>query len=392
MYNNDFDNSDNNSEYDNVNTFTLKKTTSYVTKKAFVLLLILTLILGTGIGYLIRDTLNSQNGLTDFLQISNTNYSLDEATDSELSIQQIIAKNKNSVVEISTESASTDSWLGSYIMEGAGSGIIVRSNGYIVTNNHVIEGSNKTTVTLLSGKNYEATLVGTDPSNDLAILKIDATNLDPVNFGNIDDLVVGDLSVAIGNPLGELGGTATTGIISSLDRAINIDGLTLDLIQTDAAINPGNSGGGLFNQHGELIGIVIAKSGGTDTEGLGFAIPINTAQPIIEDLIANGKISNRPIAGITIVDIDTEEAASQFGTSELGVYIIEITGANAKKSGLKTGDQVSYLNELPIVSSYQLIKEIQKYKIGEKVKFTITRDGKKTDVTLALEDASDYTN
>lgn len=392
MDNNDFENFENNAEYDHEQTVTFEKSPSYVTKKAFILLLILTLIVGAGIGYLICNNISAQSDRTDFLQISNSNRSLDKATNSELSIQQIIAKNENSVVEISTESVATDSWLGSFIKEGAGSGVIVKSTGYIVTNNHVIDDSSKIIVTLLSGKSYDATLVGTDPLNDLAILKIDAKNLDPVDFGTTTDLVVGDLSVAIGNPLGELGGTATTGIISSLNRLIEIDGLTLNLIQTDAAINPGNSGGGLFDQQGKLIGIVIAKSGGANIEGLGFAIPIETAKPIINDLIDNGKITNRPIAGITIVDIDTKDLASQFDANQLGVYILEVNGDNAKKAGLKKGDHVAYLDDTPIVSSNQLIKEIQKHKIGDTVTFTITRDSKKTEVKVVLEDASNYDN
>lgn len=190
-----------------------------------------------------------------------------------------------SVVEIRTESVVRDSYFGNYTSEGAGSGIIIKENGYILTNYHVIDGARKIYVTLPNGKQYPATLVGGSERDDLAVLKIDADNLSAASFGDSDDLVVGERVLAIGNPLGELGGSVTEGIISSKSRDIQVEGTTLELLQTDAAINPGNSGGGLFNMSGELIGVVNAKKGGTNIEGLGFAIPSNRAKEIAEKII-----------------------------------------------------------------------------------------------------------
>jgi len=357
-----------------------KDRTPYVKKSYFVFLLILVLVLGIGIGYLIKaSTINS-----DFIQssINKNNSSLDELTNSTLSIQEIIAKNENSVVEINTEKVTTASWLGSFITEGAGSGIIIDENGYIATNNHVVENSNKITVTTYDGATYSATLIGSDPQNDLAVLKINATNLDSVDYGDNSLLTVGDLAIAIGNPLGELGGTATSGIISSLDREINLDNLTLNLLQTDAAINPGNSGGGLFDGNGNLIGIVVAKSGGDDVEGLAFAIPINIARPILEDIMDNGTIDNKPVAGITIGNVSPE--------GESGVYIYEVNGNNAVEAGLKPGDKVISFNEVEITSSSQLVNEIQKNNIGDVVSFEILREDETLNITFKLQASSEY--
>ena len=203
--------------------------------------------------------------------------SLAASTGSKLTVQQIIEQNEDAVVEIRTESVTYDNWYGQYVTEGAGSGVIILSNGYILTNNHVIEDATKITVTLHDGTEYEAELIGSESNEDVAVIKIDAEDLTTAVCGDSDNLQVGDLAVAIGNPLGKLGGTATCGIISALDRQITVDGKEMTLLQTDAAINPGNSGGGLFDGSGKLIGLVVAKSTGSDVEGLGFAIPINTA-------------------------------------------------------------------------------------------------------------------
>ena len=177
------------------------------------------------------------------------------------------------MVAITTESVATDSWLRQYVTEGAGSGVIISEDGYIVTNNHVIDGASNIKVTLNDGTQVAAELISTDAQTDLAVIKIDKAGLPPVAFGDSAALNVGDLAVAIGNPLGTLAGSATEGIISGLEREITIDGRTMKLIQTSAAINPGNSGGGLFDQYGNLIGIVVAKSAGSEVEGLGFVIP-----------------------------------------------------------------------------------------------------------------------
>ena len=205
-----------------------------------------------------------------------------------LTIPEIAALNSKSVVEIYTESLVTDWFMRQYITEGAGSGVIISLDGYIVTNNHVIEKSTKITVQLNNGEEYDAELIGRDVKTDLAVLKINAKGLKPAKWGDSSELIVGELAVAIGNPLGKLGGTVTEGIISALSREINIDRHVMTLMQTTAAVNPGNSGGGLFNDKGELIGIVNAKFIGSDIEGIGFAIPADLAKEVVERLIKGG--------------------------------------------------------------------------------------------------------
>ena len=222
------------------------------------------------------------NGVFDGSQgggnsISRTDgYTLEDATGSSLTVSEIVEKSADSVVEIVTESVATDSWMMQYITEGAGSGVIIDSDGYIMTNNHVISGARKITVTLRNGDEYEAKLVGTDSTNDVAVIKInpDGKELTAATYGNSDQLVVGEMAVAIGNPLGQLGGTVSTGIVSALNRDITIDGQEMNLLQTDASINPGNSGGGLFNQYGQLIGLVVAKSSALKSHSPGDTISV----------------------------------------------------------------------------------------------------------------------
>lgn len=238
----------------------------------------------------------SQNDQT----VTNTGYDLKESTGSKLSIQQIADKCQDSVVSIRTESVSQGSWIREYVTEGAGSGVIFKSDGYILTNNHVIEGANKVTVTVDTkngkAKDYEAKIVGTDASNDVAVLKINAKNLSAATLGKSSSTSVGDMAVVVGNPLGELGDSVSAGIISSTSRKVTIENQQMNLIQTDASINPGNSGGGLFNGSGQLVGLVVAKSSGTGIEGLGFAIPIDTVLKSAQNII-NGKVNDNAGTG-----------------------------------------------------------------------------------------------
>lgn len=362
-----------------------KKEPRYVTTKSFVIVLILAIIvsasLGAG-GYALASNVFGVSGVTK--SINATNVNLAKATGSELSIQEIIARNENSVVAIETESVSTDSWLGQYVTQGAGSGIVYSEDGYIITNNHVISGASSIKVTLHNGTELKASLVATDPQTDVAVIKVDETGLTPVSFGDMTSLSVGDLAVAIGNPLGTLSGTATEGIISALEREITIDGKSMSLIQTSASINPGNSGGGLFDQYGHLIGMVVAKSSGSDVEGLGFAIPADTVSKVAKSLIEHGYVADRPVAGIMIVDLTDANDAMQYGVDLTGVYIKDVTGKSAKKAGLKSGDLVYFINDVKVTSSAVLLKEIQKHEVGDTVTFTIVRDGDilKYDVTL----------
>lgn len=361
----------------------------YVTKKFFAVTLIIAMLFSAVIGagaYALA--MSTFGGTTIDKTVTTTNYNLAESTGSTLSVQEIVAKNENSVVAIVTESVSTDNWLGQYVTQGAGSGVIISEDGYIVTNNHVIEDASNIMVTLNDGTEASAKLVATDEQTDVAVIKIEKDGLTPVSFGDSDKLTVGELAIAIGNPLGEFAGSATEGIISGLEREITIDNKTMKLIQTSASINPGNSGGGLFDQYGNLVGVVVAKSSGSEVEGLGFAIPSNTVKEVADSLIENGYVTGRPAAGITIVDLTNAEDAMQYGVQLTGVYIQEVTGENAKKAGLKAGDLIYYLDDTKITSASQLVALIQSKEVGDKVTFTIVRDNRMVDVDVELVDSS----
>ncbi len=369
-------------------TIPKNKEKKYITRKAFIITLIICMIATSGLtiaGY----TLASNMGVGGTSKtVSATNYTLAKATGSEKSVQEIIAQNENAVVEIKTESVSNDNWMQNYVTEGAGSGVIVDSKGYILTCAHVVEDSNKIMVTLKDGTEVEATLVGMDSQNDVAVIKIKAKNLTAATYGDSSELSVGSLVVAIGNPLGELGGSASTGIISALDRELTVGNKNLTLLQTDASINPGNSGGGLFDQYGNLVGIVVAKSTGSDVEGLGFAIPINHAAEIAKDLIENGRVTGRAAIGVQIVDISDAQTAQQYNVRMTGVYIKEVTGSNAKSAGLEAGDMLYYLEDTKIESSADLQTALSGYKPGETVKITVIRNNKTVDLKVKLTEST----
>ena len=318
--------------------------------------------------------------------VSTTGYNLQNATGSNLTIQEITKTAQKSVVEIKTEGVVSDSWMQQYVTEGAGSGVIISKDGYIMTNNHVVEGANKITVTTYDSHSYEATLVGTDPMNDVAVLKVKATGLTPAVYGNSDQLQVGDMAVAIGNPLGELGGTVTAGIISATDRELSIDGKTMKLLQTDSSINPGNSGGGLFNGDGQLIGLVVAKSAGSNVEGLGFAIPINTAASVAQQLMDKGYVSGQPWTGMTYTEgssgLDFIFGGSAGGT----VYIYSVDTKVAKEAGFKPGDVVYEVDGHQITSIDDLTSVISAHKVGDKLKYTVVRDGETVNLTITLQE------
>lgn len=349
---------------------------------------------GAALGNAIFDT-PYHEGSNKKASASASGYTLEDATGSNMSIQEITAEAKPSVVEIKTESVSSDVWMQQYVTEGAGSGVIITGDGYIVTNNHVIEGANKILVTTASGSEYSAELIGSDSTTDVAVLKINAKGLTPATYGNSDQLAVGDLAVAIGNPLGELGGTVTAGIISALDRQLVIDGKTMSLLQTDSSINPGNSGGGLFNSDGQLIGVVVAKSSGSDVEGLGFAIPINTAADVAQQLMDNGYVSGQPYTGMSYT-----EGADEFGgfgslfggQYSGGVYIYSVDGNNAKKAGFKSGDLVYAVDDQVISTFDELSSIITSHKVGDKITYTIVRDGRTMDISFKLEEKKGVVN
>ena len=304
-------------------------------------------------------------------------------------IEQVVAKVKDSVVEITTEATKYGTFYGQYVTKGAGSGVIISEDGYIVTNNHVIEDASTISVRLTDGKTYDAKLIGTDADLDIALLKIEAKGLTVAPFGSSSDLNVGETSIVIGNPLGELGGTVTHGIISALNRSIELENKTMELLQTDAAINPGNSGGGLFDGEGNLVGIIVAKStsssDGTSLEGLGFAIPIDNVKNILGDLKTKGYVSGKPVLGVSVVDVLDSSAMARYNVDKQGVYIYSLTedGA-AQKAGLMIGDCITNFDDTEITSKDVLTTSIAKHKAGDTVNITIYRDGKEQVISVTL--------
>ena len=305
---------------------------------------------------------------------------VDEQGRTILSIPQISEKVKPCVVGIVTEN------LTQLAQSGTGSGIIMTPDGYIITNYHVVENADKLTVVLDSGKSYTAKVIGSDEKTDLAVIKIDATNLTAAEFGNSDNLKVGDLAVAIGNPMGiELQGTVTSGIISAINRDITVEDRVMTLIQTDASINPGNSGGPLVNKYGQVIGINTVKLGISYYEGLGFAIPMNTAKPIIDELIKDGSIVGRPAIGISGRGI-SERAATYYSIPQ-GVLIDYVQpDSDAAKQGLQAGDIITSFDKTKITTMNEIQKLLDKYKAGQSVTIGVFRDGKTLDITFKLMD------
>lgn len=344
-------------------------------------IILLSGVVGFGAGYAGSHLSNNAN-VTIQQQTNKSNFGTVQVSD----VSGIVEKCKDSVVEITTESASSgNSIFGQYVSQGAGSGVIISKDGYIVTNNHVVSGATSLKVTTTDGTEYDASVVGKDSQTDLAVIKVDANNLQAATLGDSDILQVGDPAIAIGNPLGELGGTVTTGIISATDRQITIDDETMTLLQTDAAINPGNSGGGLFNADGNLIGIVNAKESSTGIEGLGFAIPITPAQDIITELMQNGSVTSRPALNVSLYDY-TSNNQGQYSKYEDGCYIVQIVkNGAADKAGLKQNDRILSFDSEQIQSTSDVKNVLKKHKIGDTIKMVVERDSKKITVEITLQ-------
>lgn len=281
------------------------------------------------------------------------------------------------------------------VVEGVGSGIIYDAkNGYIATNNHVVAGAREITVYLTDGRNIKGRVLGTDPATDLAVVKIDAKDLPEAPLGDSATLQVGEPAIAIGNPLGmELRGSVTVGIVSALNRTVNVGDNKYTLIQTDAAINPGNSGGALVNADGEVMGINSAKYAGNGVEGIGFAIPINTAKPILEDLVKNGIVA-RPYLGVRIVDEETFAKKNGGDKNSIGInfhggiYIDSIVrNSPVHKAGIVPGDIILKFNGQKVSKSQDLIKKVAECKVGETVDITIIRGEAEMTKKVVLEAA-----
>ena len=313
------------------------------------------------------------------------------ASGSSLTTEQVADLVSPSVVVITTEQVvySQWSWYGqSQVESGAGSGVIISSDRYILTCDHVVSGASNITVTI-GDKDYTATVVGEDSTSDIAVIKVDADGLTPAIVGDSDKLAVGDNVLAVGNPLGELGGTVTSGIVSALNRSVSIQSSssvnTMSLIQMDASVSPGNSGGGLFNMNGELVGIVNAKSSDSDAEGLGFAIPVNDAVKVAQELLENGYVTGRPYLGISYYAVTDAQTAAQLGVNAYGVYIVEVVkGGPADKAGLQAGDRIVSVDGSEVATQSDLGTLMQDHKAGDTIEITVARGGQMQTVNVTL--------
>ena len=299
---------------------------------------------------------------------------------------EVYAANVNSTVGITT-AITTNYWGFTTTSAASGSGFIISEDGYILTNHHVIEGSSSISVSMYDGSTYDAALIGSDESNDIAVLKIEAEDLVPVVLGSSDALNVGDTVVAIGNPLGELTFSLTVGAVSAKDRAVTLSSsVTMDLIQTDCAINSGNSGGALFNLYGEVIGITNAKyssgsSGEASIDNIGFAIPVNDVMPIVESIIEKGYVST-PYIGVSISDVSEE--AQAYGIPA-GAAIREVVeGSPAAEAGIRAGDVITAFNGVEITGSAGLGDAVDGCQVGDTVGVTVYRQGASTELTLTV--------
>ena len=304
-----------------------------------------------------------------------------------MSDAEVYAAGVNSVVSINVTGTSGTNFFGQAVQTAsAGSGFILTKDGYIVTNYHVVKDGEAVKVTLYSGDEYEAKYVGGDEDYDIAVIKVEAADLQPVTLGDSGSLNVGDHVLAIGNPLGELTFSMSGGMVSCVNRAINVDGTPFNMIQTDASINPGNSGGPLFNQYGEVVGIVSAKyssTGNESVEGLGFAIPINDVFAMIQDIMTNGYVTNKPYLGVTAGTM-TEQMAAQYRydiTSGVFIYSVEEDSA-ADQAGLKMGDVITKVDGTAITSMEDLTVAKKQYSAGDTCTLTVYREGQETTVEL----------
>lgn len=302
-----------------------------------------------------------------------------------LTLQQIYAKIIPSVVSITSQTSSG---------EVTGTGIIMTADGYIITNCHVIEDGDTPQVLLQNDDSYQAAVIGSDETSDLAVLKIDADGLTPAEFGDSDALQVGDAVVAIGDPLGtQLRGTMTDGIISAINRDLAFDGRTLTLLQTNAALNSGNSGGPLINMHGQVVGITnmkmkAATSNATGIEGIGFAIPVKTIRSVVDELIASGSVSGRPALGVTVGAIP-RNAAEHFDIPE-GLYVIGVAaGSDAESQGLRKGDIITQVNGEGMTDTGDLSEIIARYEVGTIINMMVYREGETFPLDVRLVETSD---
>ncbi len=337
-----------------------------------------------------HDVLNSQSNKPSGENNSSSIYTSSSTIKEYDSVADIYADNVNAVVGIVVEFETSSVW-STYTSTSSGSGVIISKDGYILTNNHVVANANKITVYLNDKESYEAELIGLDVQLDLALLKIDADDLEYMVIGNSDEIVVGELVLVIGNPLGYLSQSLTVGYISGLEREITLDGEKMVLLQTDAAVNPGNSGGALINTKGELIGIINAKSYGSEIDGIGFAIPINDIKNVLDDMINYGYVKGRPYLGVSIGEITSQNDLKLYNMmyglnlTEIGVYIGMVEeGSAADKAGLQEWDYIKSFKGTEISSSSQFKELVDECEVGQIVDIVIVRDGNTLMMTIEI--------
>ena len=310
-----------------------------------------------------------------------------------LTDKEVYAANVDSVVSINTTGTTVTGsgfWQSQQPTKGAGSGFVLTPDGYIATNYHVIGDADTIQVTFYNGDSYDAEVVGGDEDYDIAVIKVEAEDLKPVTMGDSTLLSVGDRVLIIGNPLGELTFSMSGGMVSSVNRAIDVEGVPFNMIQIDASINPGNSGGPMFNQYGEVVGIVSAKytqsSSGASAEGLGFAIPINDVAAMIQDIMTNGFITNKPYLGVQAMSM-TEQIASQFRYDiTQGVFISAVDeGGAADKAGLQMGDVITKVDDHEIKDMADLTIVKKQYSAGDTVTLTVYRQGETQELELTWD-------
>ncbi|MBQ3357006.1 MAG: trypsin-like peptidase domain-containing protein [Oscillospiraceae bacterium] len=307
---------------------------------------------------------------------------------------QIYEENVGAVVGISGESTIYNAFGQRSETASSGTGFVVTADGEILTNYHVVEGAHTLTVTMYDGRTYDATVLGYEAESDIALLKIDARDLQTVTIGDSDALLIGDEVAAIGNPLGELTYSITVGYLSAKDRAVNADGTPINMMQIDAAINPGNSGGPLFDLNGNVIGITTAKYSGTmgtgaSIEGIGFAIPINDALAILDDLRENGTVLNRAFIGINVSSVTAEQKQSGLPN---GAYVVSVvSGGRGEKAGLQAGDVITAVDGTAVKDSNALTQALKSYRGGDRAVLAVWRGGKTVDLTIVFDSKDNQT-
>ncbi len=312
----------------------------------------------------------------------------------QMSMSEVYASNVNSVVSINV--SATTNYFGQTVQTAAsGTGFLITEDGYILTNHHVVSDASSVEVTLYNGETYDATVIGSDEDYDIAVLKIDVTGATPVVLGDSSKVAIGESVAAVGNPLGELTFSMSEGIVSCVNRAINVDGTPFNMIQVDCSINPGNSGGPLFNSYGEVIGIVSAKYSSysnTTVEGIGFAIPINDVVSLVKDIMTNGYVTNKAYMGITPQTMTAQMAQQYRYDVTKGVFVCSVDpDSAADKAGLKLGDVITKMDDKDIASYEDLVAAKKSYSAGDTVTLTVYREGKTIEVELTFDAAPETT-